>query len=98
AAYPESTEVAITRSDLLIKEHNWEEASGILRQIKNEYPDTPLAAEAQRRLQAMPPIANLDKWYWGEAYLSGDYLGRFGTEVGSGFVRHGYYVPKVRWL
>jgi hypothetical protein len=49
-------------------------------------------------LQAIPPIANLDKWYWGEAYLSGDYLGRFGTVVGSGFIRHGYYVPKARWL
>jgi tetratricopeptide (TPR) repeat protein len=98
AAYPDSTEVAITRADLLIKEHKWEEASRILERIKSENPDTPLAVEAQRRLQAMPPIANLNKWFWGEAYLSGDYLGRFGTVVGSGFIRHGYYIPKARWL
>jgi hypothetical protein len=98
AAYPESAELAIIHSDLLIHEHKWEDASKVLKQIKQDHANTPAAVEAQRRLRAIPAIANLDKWYWGEAYLSGDYLGRFGTVVGSGFVRHGYFIPQARWL
>src|SRR5439155_5822789 len=60
--------------------------------------NAPAVNEAERRLQAIPPVANLDKWYWGEAYLSGEYLGRFGTVVGSGFIRHGCYISNARWL
>jgi len=98
AAYPESTELTLIHADLLIHDHKWDEASKILQQIKKDNANTPVASEAQRRLDSIPAIANLDKWYWGEAYLSGDYLGRFGTEVGSGVIRHGYFIPKARWL
>lgn len=86
------------RSELLVHEHRWEEASEILKKIREDYPDTPLAAEAQQLLGGIPAIANLDKWYWGEAYVSGDYLGRFGTVLGSGFIRHGTFIPNARWL
>jgi TolA-binding protein len=95
---PGRPDLALMHADLLINQHRWEEASAMLRKIKEQQRDTPLAVEAQNRLAAIPEIANLDKWYWGEAYLSGDYLGRFGTVIGSGFARHGYYIPEVRWL
>jgi len=98
AANPQSTDLAILRGDLLIGEHRWEEASMVLKQVKADNPGTAIAAEAQRRLQAIPPIANLDKWYWGETYDSGDYHGRYGAVIGSGFLRHGYFIPGARWL
>jgi predicted Zn-dependent protease len=93
-----SPPLMLMHADLLIAQHRWPEASVILKKLKADHKDTPLAIEAQNRLAAIPEIANLDKWYWGEAYLSGDYRGRFGTVIGSGFVRHGYYIPEVRWL
>jgi tetratricopeptide (TPR) repeat protein len=96
--HPESTDLALMRSDLLVGLHEWEEASKILKEVKEKNPDTEIAAQAQNRLDSIPPIANLDKWYWGEAYLSGEYLGRFGSIVGSGFARHGYFIPGARWL
>jgi tetratricopeptide (TPR) repeat protein len=95
---PNNPQLTLMHADLLIREHRWQEASTILKNLKASHPDTPLAIEAQNRLAAIPEIANLDKWYWGEAYLSGDYRGRFGTVIGSGFARHGYYIPEVRWL
>ena len=91
-------ELAFLRSDLLIHEHRWREASDILKRIKEETGETKIALEAERRLGALPPIANLDKHFWGEAYVSGDYLGRFGTVVGSGFIRQGAFIPNARWL
>ena len=98
AAYPHTPELALIRADLLIQNKQWEDASLVLKQIRYEQPDSPSAVEAERRLDALPPIANLEKWYWGEAYNSGDYMGRFGTVVGSGFLRHGYFIPFARWL
>jgi tetratricopeptide (TPR) repeat protein len=96
-AYPDSVQLAVLRSDLLVHAKRWEEASKILQQLKEDHPDTPVAAEAQQHLDALPAMANLDKWYWGEAYVSGDYLGRFGTVLGSGFLRHGTFIPGLRW-
>lgn len=95
---PDSADLALVRADLLIGTRQRLQAAGILKKLKNEHPDTPIAKAAEDRLQALPPIANLDKWYWGEAYASGDYLGRYGTVVGSGFVRHGWFIPEARWL
>jgi predicted Zn-dependent protease len=95
---PNNPQLRLMQADLLINQHRWQEASTILKDLKASHKDTPLAIEAQNRLAAIPEIANLDKWYWGEAYLSGDYHGRFGTVIGSGFARHGYYIPEVRWL
>ncbi len=97
-SHADSTELALMRADLLIRERRWEEASRVLKQIKRDQPGTPVAAEANRRLAALPPVANLDKWQWGEAYVSGEYLGRFGSVVGSGFIRQGAYLPEARWL
>jgi tetratricopeptide (TPR) repeat protein len=95
---PDKPELILFHADLLIRHHRWEEAAALLKKLKAEQKDTPLAVEAQNRLASIPEITNLDKWYWGEAYLSGDYHGRFGTVIGSGFARHGYYIPQVRWL
>ena len=94
---PDSVQLGVLRSELLVHEKRWEDASKILKEIKENHPDTPVAAEAQQRLDALPAMANLDKWYWGEAYVSGDYLGRFGTVLGSGFIRHGTFIPGLRW-
>jgi TolA-binding protein len=98
AAHPESTDLALIRADLLIRAQKTQEAAQILKQVKQDHPETPAAKAAGDRLHALPAIANLDKWYWGEAYASGDYLGRYGTLVGSGFVRHGWFIPEARWL
>jgi hypothetical protein len=97
-AHPGSNDLALLRADILTGMHEWEQASEILKDVKKRNPDTVIAGQAQDRLDAIPPIANLDKWYWGEAYFSGEYLGRFGTVVGSGFARHGYFIPHARWL
>jgi TolA-binding protein len=98
AAHPESTDLALIRADLLIRAQKTQEAAEILKKVREDHPETPAAQAAADRLHALPPIANLDKWYWGEAYASGDYLGRYGTLVGSGFARHGWFLPEARWL
>lgn len=95
---PHKPELALMHADLLISQHRWQEAAAILKALKTEQKETRFAVEAGNRLASIPEIANLDKWYWGEAYLSGDYHGRYGTVIGSGFARHGYYIPEVRWL
>ena len=96
--HADATDLALLRADLLIRGHRWQDAATVLKQVKREHADPSVAQEADRRLQSIPSIANLDRWYWGEAYLSGDYLGRFGTVVGSGFIRHGTFIPHARWL
>jgi len=94
---PEAKDLALLQSDLLLNARRWEEASAILKRLKRENPDTPIAEEAQKRLEYIPAIANLDKWNWGEAYLSGDWHDRWGTLIGSGFIRSGTYIPHARW-
>ena len=96
--HPGSNDLALMRADILISGQHWQEASQILKEVKENNANTPIAGQARNRLDSIPPIANLDKWYWGEAYFSGEYLGRFGSIVGSGFARHGYFVPHARWL
>lgn len=98
ATHSNATDLAFFRTDLLVREHRWKEASQLLKQIRDEHGETKVAIEAERRLDALPPITNLDKNFWGEAYLSGDYLGRFGTVIGSGFIRQGAFIPNARWL
>ncbi|MCI0745042.1 MAG: tetratricopeptide repeat protein [Verrucomicrobia subdivision 3 bacterium] len=95
--HPSKPELALLHADLLMQQHRWSEASRVLKELQRAHPDTFLAAEAERRL-ASPEIVNFDKFFWGEAYLSGDYQGRYGTLIGSGFARHGYYIPEARWL
>ena len=95
---PASGDLTLIRADLLVQRHEWFQAGSILKELKLAQPDSPAAQGATERLVSLPPVANLDKWYWGEAYASGDYLGRYGTIVGSGFVRQGTYIPGARWL
>ena len=97
-AYSNSTDVALLRSDLLVAQHRWEEASAILKELKQNRADPKVALEVERRLESIPRVGDLDKDFWGEAYASGDYFGRFGTVVGSGFVRQGMFIPHARWL
>ncbi len=97
-AHPHATDLAFLRADLLVHAGQYQAAAQVLKPIKQDKAGTTEGAEAARRLESMPPMANLDKHWWGEAYLSGDYLGRFGAVVGSGFVREGAYVPGARWL
>ena len=96
--HADSTELALLRADLLIRAQRWQDAATVLQEIKRQHRDDPAAREAERRLRALPPVANLERWYWGEAYSSGEYLGRFGTLVGAGFIRHGTFIPHARWL
>lgn len=98
ASRPDSTDLALVRADQLIGMHQRLKAAEILKKLQEDHPGTPVAKAAEDRLHALPPIANLDKGYWGEAYASGDYLGRYGTVVGSGFVRHGWFIPEARRL
>jgi TolA-binding protein len=98
AANPDSTDASLLQADLLIRSEHRQKAARVLKRIKDEHPGTPAAQAAEERLHALPPIANLDKWFWGEAYVSGDYLGRYGTVVGSGFIRQGAFIPNARWL
>jgi len=93
-----SVELAMFRSDLLVGARRWEEASAVLKDVKASHPDTPVAKEAQRRLEALPAMCNLDKQNWGEMYVSGDYHSRYTDVIGSGFIRDGTYVPHARWL
>jgi tetratricopeptide (TPR) repeat protein len=95
---PEAADLALMRADLLIRAERWQDAAEVLQDLKRTHGDEPVAREADRRLKVLPAVDDLDRWYWGEAYLSGDYLGRFGTLIGSGFVRHGTFIPGARWL
>jgi TolA-binding protein len=97
-AHPDATDLALLRADLLIREERWAEAATVLKEIKRDQGDEAVGREADQRLKALPAVADPDRWYWGEAYTSGDYLGRFGTVVGSGFIRQGTFIPGARWL
>lgn len=97
-SHPDATDLALVRADLLVRAQRWREAAAVLNEVKDAHAGDPAAREADRRLKALPAVADEDRWYWGEAYLSGDYLGRFGTVIGSGFIRHGTFIPGARWL
>jgi len=98
AARPEDAELALLQADLLYAGGHWKEAAALLVVTAEDHVGTPAADAARARLQNIPSIARPDKWYWGEAYASGDYYGRFGEVVGSGLIRHGYFIPGARWL
>jgi hypothetical protein len=69
-----------------------------LKDVRDKNPNTPVSKEAARRLLEIPAIANLDKWGWGESYMSGDYHTRFDSTVGYGYIRTGTYFKDARWL
>jgi tetratricopeptide (TPR) repeat protein len=95
---PGSVELALLRADLLVSAHRWQDASQILKDVKYGNPQTAASAEAQRRLDALPPMCNLDKSNWGEMYAQGVHMSRYNSVIGSGFIRDGTYVPGARWL
>lgn len=98
ATNPDSTDAALMRAEILLQTRRQQEAAAVLKRVRDEHPGTPAAKVAEERLHALPPIANLDKHFWGEAYASGDYLGRYGTVVGAGSIRQGAFLPGARWL
>jgi tetratricopeptide (TPR) repeat protein len=98
AAHPNSTELALLRADCLMSARDWRQAAEVLKELQRDHPATPVALEAENRLALIPAVANVDKWNWGEAYLSGDYYSRWESIIGSGFVRSGTYIPGARRL
>jgi hypothetical protein len=95
---PDAPELVLIRADALIQDGRWPEASAELARLEAAMPGSEAAAKARRRLESLPPRYDVTKGYWGEAYFSGDYLGRYGDLVGSGVARHGTFVPGARWL
>lgn len=98
AMHPNSTELALLRADLLTAQRAWKPAADLLHDLKREHAGTSVAVEAGKHMELLPPVANIDKWNWGEAYASGDYYGRWASIIGSGFIRSGTYIPGARWL
>jgi TolA-binding protein len=98
AKNPGATDLALLRADLLMRQRSWFAAGHVLKDVQQRAPDSEDGRAAGERLRSLPTVANLDKWYWGEAYASGDYLGRYDTLVGSGFIRQGTFIPEARWL
>jgi tetratricopeptide (TPR) repeat protein len=90
--------LTLIRADLLSQTGHPKEAGTLLYKLQEQHTGDPVESEARRRLRSLPPIARVDKWYWGEAYFSGDYFGRFDAVTGSGVARHGYFMPGARWL
>lgn len=98
AEKPDSVELAMLRADLLFRAQKWEQASAVLKNVRDNNPNTPVAKAADRRLADIPAVKNLDKWNWGESYNSGDYHSRYDSVIGYGYLRTGTYVPQARWL
>ncbi|HXG46292.1 MAG TPA: tetratricopeptide repeat protein, partial [Methylomirabilota bacterium] len=97
ATHPDSPELALIRSDLLIAAGQVVEAGQLLQTVTARHGGADAAEKARSRLESLPPIANPDRRWWGEAYASGDWHDRWGTLIGSGFVRHGAFLPGARW-
>jgi TolA-binding protein len=98
AKNPEASDLALLRADLLAHQHAWFAAARTLKEVEQRAPESDTGHAARARMRALPAVANLDKWYWGEAYAAGDYLGRYDALVGSGFIRTGTFIPEARWL
>src|SRR5438128_3132403 len=60
--HPEATDLALLRADLLIRTQRWQDAAAVLKEVKREHRDEPVAQEAERRLRSLPPLPNLDRW------------------------------------
>lgn len=98
AACPGDVDLALIQADLLFAAGQWKASAALLSAVAEAHPGAPPAEVARERLRNIPAIARRDKSYWGEAYVSGDYYGRFGAVVGSGMARHGFFTPKARWF
>ena len=97
---PEATsgETGLMRATLLLKLGRTGEAYEGFRAVQDAAPDSLEGRRAAAQIAALPPAANLDRWFWGEMDVYGTYLGRYGIGVAAGRIRQGAYVPGARWL
>ena len=93
-----SGEIGLMRATLLLKLGRTGEAYEGFRAVQDAAPDSLEGRRATAQIAALPPAANLDRWFWGEMDVYGTYLGRYGIGVASGRIRQGAYVPGARWL
>ena len=93
-----SGEIGLMRATLLLKLGRTGEAYEGFRSVQDAAPDSLEGRRAAAQIAALPPAANLDRWFWGEMDVYGTYLGRYGIGVASGRIRQGAYVPGARWL
>lgn len=94
----ESGEIGLMRATLLLKLGRTGEAYEGFRAVQDADPDSLEGRRATAQIAALPPAANLDRWFWGEMDVYGTYLGRYGIGVAAGRIRQGAYVPGARWL
>ena len=91
-------ENGLMRATLLLKLGRTREAYEGFRQVRDAAPDSLEGRRAAAQIAALPPAANLERWFWGEMDVYGTYLGRYGIGVAAGRIRQGAYVPGARWL
>jgi len=91
-------ENGLMRATLLLKLGRTQEAYEGFRQVRDAAPDSLEGRRAAAQIAALPPAANLERWFWGEMDVYGTYLGRYGIGVAAGRIRQGAYVPGARWL
>lgn len=97
---PEATsgETGLMRATLLQRLGRTAEAYQAYRAVQDAAPESLEGRRAAAQIAALPPAANLDRWFWGEMDVYGTYLGRYGIGVAAGRIRQGAYVPGARWL
>jgi tetratricopeptide (TPR) repeat protein len=93
-----SGDIGLMRATLLLKLGRTGEAYEGFRAVQDAGPDSLEGRRAAAQIAALPPAANLDRWFWGEMDVYGTYLGRYGIGVAAGRIRQGAYVPGARWL
>ena len=91
-------ENGLMRATLLLKLGRTREAYEGFSQVRDAAPDSLEGRRAAAQIAALPPAANLERWFWGEMDVYGTYLGRYGIGVAAGRIRQGAYVPGARWL
>lgn len=94
----DSGETGLMRATLLLKLGRTGEAYEGFRAVKEAGPESLEGRRAAAQIAALPPAANLDRWFWGEMDVYGTYLGRYGIGVAAGRLRQGAYVPGARWI
>ena len=93
-----SGETGLMRATLLLKLGRTGEAYEGFRAVQEADPESLEGRRAAAQIAALPPAANLDRWFWGEMDVYGTYLSRYGIGVAAGRIRQGAYVPGARWL
>lgn len=91
-------ETGLMRATLLLNLGRTGEAYEGFRAVRDAAPDSLEGRRAAEQIAALPPAANLERWFWGEMDVYGTYLGRYGIGVAAGRIRQGAYVPGARWI